>query len=231
MERAEAAACFALSKEHMAALPTMLIHDPKLLDEEKLTEAGNVKMIVSVEAVKRLALVIHGSESHIQILAAHCQPESPIQACEIYQGLEFKRHNIIRKSSLGPIDINPLGLSSLWPQTSYSAYIPLPSLVDGQLEHGHWCSGCSWIFENRDVESVLCTLSISIPSFSDYGTFLQGLSRQGRSKDNFLKHAGECFGIPFVCEGLGITSWLPAIQARSESIHQANKPARWLYEA
>ncbi|EEQ28073.1 hypothetical protein McanCB56680_007125 [Microsporum canis] len=183
--------CFKLTQRDLKKIPLMQ-SIPGVYDiAHKDLRRGRLTL-VSVKLVKEFAIRINGSVPTIDTSIRHNMSDRVIK----------KMHTIkwFQETPLQPLPDNPSRLPSNGnvPDNGYGgmASMEFPSLLPNKvLEHGIWCRGCDWTFEQYRLGRIPNRVRDDmVPSeLHPFGVFC-GIQRRARSRSEFLVHITQCYG-------------------------------------
>jgi hypothetical protein len=211
-----AARCFSLTSAELDQLPTLLSvpgeycvgHEPKLhVDRQKL---------VSVQATKKLAISIHGSEAEISRLATKIPriSQKRLSQYKHYHGAQLDPPKI--ESSAQPA--GKLDATAVHDPFPGMGSISFPVVAYHGVEDGLWCKGCDELLQTHAMR-FFPTHSEPVPMW----TLFMSMRRRSYSRAQFLNHIKTCYGIQLIAARSGLEGW-------SRRVHDTDAPPRTLAE-
>ncbi|KAF5004126.1 hypothetical protein FDECE_9340 [Fusarium decemcellulare] len=185
----EAMRYFGLSKKQIKRLPTLFVL-PANYDITRNPSPQDCRL-VSVKAARELGLVVHGSAEQLaQAMARRCKSGRLLVTGQFYQSepAVSQSQDLLLMPSQG--NIPPADFFGM-------ASIPFPSLsASGRVENGLWCRGCEITRHRYDsVRLPRDVLAALVSTNCEAMRVLLGLERRARSRESFLEHAKQCYGI------------------------------------
>lgn len=200
ISRRQASDYFFLSNKELKTIPQMraipgeygLNHRTKLRRPTKL---------LSVRAVKELAIVVHGSMDAVAKKAAKrdADPHSYYHETARY----------LHKTPLSPLSqpFRSLPCYSEWESNKFAGVgaIPFPSISGAEVEHGPWCRRCTMASQDsiRNNQPTITGPFDDIVQYAQLSSDRSEPKYRARSKAEFLEHAEECQHAAKVVKVLG----------------------------
>ncbi|KAK5998811.1 hypothetical protein PT974_01194 [Cladobotryum mycophilum] len=201
MSRMAAQKCFCLTSRQVDQLPNMLSIAGKSSRRRRLK-------LVSVRAVKELAIKVHGSEQDItsKLYTSISRPLSNRQISE---------YNFYLAAPLKPFTNDPMfqrdqGYYGILDPFFGMAATTFPSLSKAGLETGLWCRGCDYNLNSFGRSASAIPISNMIPRRLRACKFLSDMQLRARSRADFLEHIKHCFGVPGLSPAMA--TWQRSIQ-------------------
>lgn len=179
---------FALSRKKVQQLPVMFSIPGNYNIGQELSEKSH--KLVSVSAVRELAMLIHGSAENLANITSRRKYDAQTATMAKHlQGVFFDHTArdplMVPSQGNGGVDLF-FGMAS----------IPFPSLATPSiLEHGLWCKGCERMFEQYNIsrEDTHAISRIVPPNRWPWAVLL-GMARRARSRAGLLEHIEHCSG-------------------------------------
>ncbi|EEA25532.1 hypothetical protein TMatcc_006238 [Talaromyces marneffei ATCC 18224] len=156
---------------------------------------GQEQRLYAVKSVKRLAILIHGTNRKVTGLLP-TRPPPHLANKPLREYYEFKW---LLNAPMEPFQSDPLTIPPDGPiprnEWFDTASIYFPHLAsENLLESGLWCRGCDHLSRNLYLVGP-GTLSKLVPRNIKEQEFFNGWKDRARTKDNFLKHIQTCVGV------------------------------------